>query len=79
MSIKKAARWLLLLAAFSLFATACGDSDSDTGGGDTEASTDEGSDDSVEPAGDDMAEDDMGEEHTALPGTGVSVTMARAD
>jgi len=75
MSIKKATRWLLLLAAFALFAAACGDSDSDSStgaGADTEASDDAASSD------DDIADHEMADDG-AHPGEGVSVTMARAN
>lgn len=67
------------MAAFALFAAACGDSDSDTTADDSSEASQE-SDSSDEAAADSGSDDEMTEEHDgAMPGEGVSVTMTRAD
>lgn len=86
MNSKKKSLWLALLVVFALFAAACGDDDDDTA---TESDSSDASDDAAadEESDDDMAEEeadeDMDEEEgdaaAALPGEGVSVTMARAN
>ena len=93
MNSKKKSLWLALLVVFALFAAACGDDDDDTSTADDSSDdADAAADDDMaeeeddmadEEADDDMAEedDDMADEDAAaaLPGDGVSVTMARAN
>jgi len=70
--------WLALLVVFALFAAACGDDDSTS---DTSSAADDAADDTADDAADDTADDaaDDTADAAALPGEGVSVTMARAN
>ncbi len=74
-NMNKLIKLLALVFAFALIAAACGDSDDDTTDAGSEAGA-ESSDD--ETSDDEMSDDEMSEEHSATPGEGVSLTMARA-
>ena len=82
MNSKKKSLWLALLVVFALVAAACGGDDDDT----STASSDSSSDADEDTSQDEDAADDETEEPAeepagdgALPGEGVSVTMARAN
>ena len=89
MLMKRMSKLLLLLAAFALFAAACGSDDDGDGDAtatqETEApaaADDDMADDDMaddDMADDDMADDDMADEMSMTPGEGVSVTMGRAN
>ena len=82
MRSKQASLWLALLAAFALFAAACGDDDPETTTTPEEPPAEEAMADDPEPPEEPeepIEEPEEPEGPMAMPGDGVSVSMARAD